>query len=93
VRVARIEEFFNEYGEGRREDMDLDLEDPDKYLLVQSSPRDDEPWYVLLASPDEAVQYIRQDYPAWEFVTLVDLDTGEEFDLVTEYSFKSKVTA
>lgn len=77
------------HGEGRLDDMrdsGLDLENPDRFLLVQSC--NSEPWFVTFDSPEEAAKYIAQDYPQWDFEELIDLDTGEEYDLDTTYVFK-----
>lgn len=87
-RLTRIKEQFNYYGEGRLEDMTLDLNDPSRYLLVQSSPSGDEPWYVLCELIEDVLSYIRTEEEPWNFEVLIDLDTGEEFELVTDYSFK-----
>lgn len=88
-RLALINKYIEYHGEGRQEDMALDLEDPAQFLLVQTSPGDGEPWYTLLSSIEDGVQVLRQDEEPWNFEVLVDLDTGEEFNLVTEYSFES----
>lgn len=89
-RQRRLRERIEYHGEGRLEDMNIDLKDPDRFLLVQSEPGGGEPWYVLLSSPEEAAQYLAQDYPEWDFEELIDLDTGEDYNLDTRYVFKPR---
>jgi len=86
-RVRRLKERIDYHGEGRLQDMDLDMDDPAQFLLVQSEPDGKESWYVLLPSVADAIEYIKHDYPTWDFEELIDLDTGQEYNLRTEYSF------
>ena len=86
-RLSRLRRYIAYHGEGANA-MELDLQDVARFLLVQTSPSDNDPWYVLLDSPEEGVQYIKQDYPPWDFQDFIDLDTDEHYKLKTEYSLE-----
>lgn len=96
-KLAKLVEALNGYTDDASHVLDLSdsLTMNDRFLLVERSTRDDRFWLTSHATVEDAGRYHMSDeyMEDWSIEVVIEIDTGEEFDVELEPHAKKRVPA